>query len=202
MSAGDWGLLLFGSELLLLRLVHNVGGRFVAPQTSADRVQTRELCRLGLLSSDSEMLVLTDRGRRVLALTADVQDGRTAFVAKNAWLEVRRTSAEAEAKQPLRQTFGKQVAMTLAMSLNRQQMALLRGLEADSLSLVMICSEAMRCPAAVLFEHGLIEQVGDICCLTDFGKRLAIYCRRFRPEGGASIPDEDWSTLRDGGIPQ
>jgi hypothetical protein len=88
------------------------------------------------------------------------------------------------------------------MNLNRQHLALLRSLETDPLSLLMISSEAMRCPAAVLFEHGIVERVGDLCFLTDFGKRLALYCRRFRPESGVSIPDEDWSSLRDGTVPQ
>lgn len=120
------------------------------------------------------------------------QDGRTAFIARNAWLDARRISVEASAA-----TNRGACCDEVCDESQSTAVGAASWIGGRPLSLVMIYSEAMRCPTAVLFDHGLIEQVGDICCLTDFGKRLAIYCRRFHPEASASISDVDSSSLRD-----
>lgn len=85
MTAEGRGLLLFGAELMMLRLADRLGGQFVAPQTPNGWQQAAELCRLGLLARDNDTLLLTERGRRALALTVNVLDGGVGYISAKRW---------------------------------------------------------------------------------------------------------------------
>jgi len=81
------GVLLFGLELNMLRRVRDAGGS-ASPDEPGDTWDTAaELCRLGLLARDGDVLIMTPAGDKVLRLTADVPEGRVGFISTRQWAE-------------------------------------------------------------------------------------------------------------------
>lgn len=79
------GILLFGSELMMLRRAAQAGGTLVVPETRGGWQEAAELCRLGMLVRERETLLVTERARRALELTSNVPTGGVAFISPQRW---------------------------------------------------------------------------------------------------------------------
>lgn len=79
------GVLLFGSELTMLRRAHICGGTIIAPDTGTGWNAASELCRLGMLSREGEVLRITSSGRKAIALTSAVAPGGVGFISPQLW---------------------------------------------------------------------------------------------------------------------
>lgn len=88
MEAAERGLLLFGSELTMLRSANRAGGRFQAPATHNGWQAAAELCGLGLLTRNGETLTVTPRGDRVLRLTEHLPAGAVGYISPIRWRTV------------------------------------------------------------------------------------------------------------------
>lgn len=89
----------------------------------------------------------------------------------------------------------------MSIDLSQQELTLLRGLAVESMSVAMTWSEPLEASARRLFDLGLICEHGSRCHLTEFGRVLACFCRKFRMDGGASISEGEWETLKTGNLP-
>jgi hypothetical protein len=83
------GILLFASELMMLRRAGQPGGSISLSEAVGCWCwnSSAELCRLGLLAREGADLVVTPDGEKALRLTAGVPDGQVGFISMGRWVK-------------------------------------------------------------------------------------------------------------------